>query len=102
MPPQAEGLPHEIHATSCNTRRGTIREMAKITPISNGPLRIEGEFTIHDQQGNEFGLAGRTVISLCRCGQSANKPFCDGAHARTGFQDTCVARELPPPKPKPL
>ena len=75
--------------------------MAKITFISNGPIRIEGEFTIHDPLGNEFGLAGRTVISLCRCGQSANKPFCDGSHARTGFQDACMARDLPPPKPKP-
>ncbi|HUE22831.1 MAG TPA: CDGSH iron-sulfur domain-containing protein [Bryobacteraceae bacterium] len=75
--------------------------MAKIIVLSNGPIRIEGEFSIHDPQGNEFGLAGRTVISLCRCGQSANKPFCDGSHARTGFEDTCVARELPPPKPKP-
>jgi CDGSH-type Zn-finger protein len=73
----------------------------KITPLSNGPIRIEGEFTIFDQQGTEFGLAGRTVISLCRCGESANKPFCDGSHNRIGFQDTCVARELPPPKPKP-
>jgi len=76
--------------------------MTRITPLSNGPLRIEGEFTIHDPLGDEFGLAGRTVISLCRCGQSANKPFCDGSHARTGFQDACVARDLPPPKPKPV
>ncbi len=76
--------------------------MAKIIALSNGPIRIEGEFTIHDPEGNAYGLAGRTVISLCRCGQSANKPFCDGSHARTGFQDICVARELPPPKPKPL
>jgi len=45
-------------------------------------------------------LAGRTLISLCRCGQSQNKPFCDGSHARTGFQDPVTARELPPPKPK--
>jgi len=75
--------------------------MSKITAINNGPIRIEGEFNIFDQQGNQFGLAGRTVISLCRCGQSANKPFCDGAHNRTGFQDTCTARELPPPAPKP-
>jgi len=74
----------------------------KISPQHNGPIRIEGEFEIFDPTGVSFGLAGRTVISLCRCGQSANKPFCDGAHARTGFQDTCVARELPPPKPKPL
>lgn len=75
--------------------------MAKITPVNNGPLRIEGDFTIFDPLGSEFGLAGRTVISLCRCGHSANKPFCDGSHGRMGFQDTCVARELPPPKPKP-
>jgi len=72
----------------------------KITVLNNGPLRIEGEFVLCDSQGAEFGLAGRTAISLCRCGYSANKPFCDGAHARNGFQDACAARELPPPKPK--
>ena len=72
----------------------------RITPVSNGPIRIEGEFEIFDSQGAQFGLAGRTVISLCRCGQSANKPFCDGSHKSTGFQDPCVARDLPPPKPK--
>ena len=72
----------------------------KITCFSNGPIRIEGEFEIFDPAGAMFGLAGRTVISLCRCGQSANKPFCDGAHARTGFMDEVVARELPQPKPK--
>ncbi len=72
----------------------------KITPLHNGPLRIEGEFEIHDAAGKPFGLAGRTVISLCRCGHSDNKPFCDGSHARHGFQNQCEARELPPPKPK--
>lgn len=72
----------------------------KVTVLNNGPIRIEGEFSIHDPLGAEFGLAGRTVISLCRCGQSANKPFCDGSHARTGFLDPIVARDLPPPKPK--
>ena len=72
----------------------------KISVGNNGPLRIEGEFAICDATGKEFGLAGRTVISLCRCGLSENKPFCDGAHARQGFQSLCEARELPPPKPK--
>ncbi len=72
----------------------------KITVNNNGPLRVEGEFEIHDPQGAAFGLAGRTVISLCRCGHSANKPFCDGSHKTAGFQDQQVARELPPPKPK--
>ena len=72
----------------------------KITCMNNGPIRIEGDFEIFDPTGAAFGLAGRTVISLCRCGQSANKPFCDGSHNRTGFVDPVVARELPPPKPK--
>ena len=72
----------------------------KINVSNNGPYRIEGEFDILDPNGAAFGLAGRTVISLCRCGQSANKPFCDGSHNRTGFSDPVAARELPPPKPK--
>jgi CDGSH-type Zn-finger protein len=72
----------------------------KITCQNNGPIRIEGDFEIADPTGALFGLGGRTVISLCRCGQSANKPFCDGSHKRTGFFDEVVARELPPPQPK--
>ena len=72
----------------------------KITPLNNGPLRIEGEFEILDPSGAAFGLAGRTAISLCRCGHSENKPFCDGSHNRVGFNHASVARELPPPKPK--
>src|SRR3954453_12113367 len=72
----------------------------KVTVLNHGPIRIEGEFDICDPTGATFGLAGRTVISLCRCGHSANKPFCDGSHARTGFNDPVAARELPPPKPK--
>lgn len=73
---------------------------SKVTVFNNGPLRIEGEFAINDAVGKEFGLAGRTVISLCRCGLSENKPFCDGAHNRQGFQSVCEARELPPPVKK--
>jgi CDGSH-type Zn-finger protein len=70
---------------------------------SNGPYRVTGDnIIIKDADGNTFGLAGRTVISLCRCGHSQNKPFCDGSHARVGFQSEVEARELPPPVPKPL
>lgn len=72
---------------------------SKITVNNNGPIRIEGEFEIRDPAGAAFGLAGRTVISLCRCGHSENKPFCDGAHHRVGFADQVAARELPPPAP---
>lgn len=72
-----------------------------ITIKDDGSIKIEGDFKILDPQGNAFGLAGRTVISLCRCGASANKPFCDGSHKRIGFQDKVAARELPPPVAKP-
>ncbi len=72
----------------------------KITVNHNGPLRIEGDVEILDPQGKAFGLAGRTSVALCRCGHSANKPFCDGSHKTTGFTDQVVARDLPPPKPK--
>ncbi|HMD72188.1 MAG TPA: CDGSH iron-sulfur domain-containing protein [Bryobacteraceae bacterium] len=72
----------------------------KITVNNNGSIRIEGDFEICDPAGAAFGLAGRTVISMCRCGHSENKPFCDGSHRRVGFTDQVVARELPPPMPK--
>jgi CDGSH-type Zn-finger protein len=74
----------------------------KITIANNGSIRIEGDFVILDPDGNAFGLGGRTAISLCRCGQSQNKPFCDGTHKRIGFSDPVQARELPQPAPKPL
>lgn len=72
----------------------------KITVNNNGSIRIEGDFEIVDPTGKAFGLAGRTAIGLCRCGHSANKPFCDGSHRTAGFNDAVVARDLPPPQPK--
>jgi len=72
---------------------------AKVTINSNGSIRIEGDFEICDPTGAAFGLGGRTVISLCRCGHSENKPFCDGAHKRQSFSHEVTARDLPPPAP---
>ena len=74
----------------------------KITANNNGSLRIEGDFEIVDPSGKIFGLAGRTSIGLCRCGHSANKPFCDGSHRAANFVDEVHARDLPPPAPKPV
>ena len=73
----------------------------KVIVRNNGPYRLEGEgIAICDQEGRVYGLAGRTVVSLCRCGHSENKPFCDGTHNKVGFQSECRAHDLPPPKPK--
>jgi CDGSH-type Zn-finger protein len=74
---------------------------AKLTVRNNGPLRIEGEFTIVDMEGKEFGLGGRTGLSLCRCGLSKNKPFCDSSHKAAGFQSEVKGFDLPPAQPKP-
>jgi CDGSH-type Zn-finger protein len=73
----------------------------KITIKSNGSIRVEGDFEIVDPEGRSFGLGGRTAVSLCRCGHSADKPFCDGSHKTSGFSDIVAARELPPVQPKP-
>jgi CDGSH-type Zn-finger protein len=73
----------------------------KITVLNNGSLRVEGDFEIVDQDGKTFGLAGRTKLSLCRCGQSAKKPFCDGSHKSCAFDSMVVAYDLPEPKPAP-
>ncbi|MEO8275238.1 MAG: CDGSH iron-sulfur domain-containing protein [Thermoanaerobaculia bacterium] len=72
----------------------------KITVRNNGSLKIEGEsIDLVDQEGRPYGLAGRTVISLCRCGMSQKKPFCDGSH-NNGFASLCEAHDLPAPVAK--
>ena len=70
--------------------------MTKITVRNHGPLRLEGEFSICDAEGGSFDLGGRTAISLCRCGHSETKPFCDGSHKRLAFQSEVKAVALPP------
>ena len=69
----------------------------KILINSNGSIKVEGDFEIIDAQGNAYGLQGRTIVSLCRCGRSNNKPFCDGSH-KENFEHTAVAFDLPPRK----
>lgn len=66
----------------------------KITVNDNGPLKIEGSFEISDSAGSAFGLGEKKVVFLCRCGQSQNKPFCDGSHKRTGFESKVVSRTI--------
>ena len=57
---------------------------ATITPYRDGPLIVRGDFRLVDQDGVEID-PGRQTIALCRCGKSGIKPFCDGAHKRSGF-----------------
>jgi len=66
----------------------------KITVNNNGSLKIDGDFEIVDRDGKPYGLQGRTIVSLCRCGLSKNKPFCDGAH-KGNFDHDATAFDLP-------
>jgi len=60
----------------------------KITCRKNGPYRVEapeGTIELVDADGNPYDLTGKPAFSLCRCGASVNKPFCDGTHSKMGF-----------------
>jgi CDGSH-type Zn-finger protein len=57
----------------------------KIQAVKNGPLIVQGAVDVVDSQGQPR-IPSRPSVALCRCGHSANKPFCDGGHAKAGFQ----------------
>jgi uncharacterized Fe-S cluster protein YjdI/CDGSH-type Zn-finger protein len=67
-----DGKPQEQH-------RGT----AKVTPIRDGPLMVVGDIQVTRDDGTVEVLPRAT---LCRCGESQHKPFCDNQHLRTGFK----------------
>ena len=51
----------------------------------NGPVVVEGDdVTVIDWNGRAYPI-DRRPIALCRCGESARKPFCDGTHRTCGF-----------------
>ncbi len=56
----------------------------KITATTNGPLLAEGTLMLRSSRGS--GCYASSVVELCRCGGSSNKPFCDGTHERIGFR----------------
>jgi uncharacterized Fe-S cluster protein YjdI len=59
----------------------SVESVVEVMP--NGPLLVYGNITVKDTHGNE--IRKNKVTAFCRCGASANKPYCDGTHAKTGF-----------------
>lgn len=57
-----------------------------VLPTPGGPLYVRGDLEILSG-GGEL-LLRETRVALCRCGQSANKPFCDNSHLRVKFGDS--------------
>ena len=69
----------EVSEIPASTRASKIT----ISCIKDGPITFRGRLRLHNQYGQEcVKMRG----SLCRCGQSTSKPFCDGSHERTGFR----------------
>lgn len=58
--------------------------LVQITPTKNGPLKVEGNLEVLSGTGRMTKRATQTW--LCRCGASSKKPYCDGSHAKIGFQ----------------
>ena len=57
----------------------------------SGSLRVTGEVELVDAEGNPF--EHKESFSLCRCGASGNKPFCDGTHKTIGFESAPRAKK---------
>ncbi len=59
--------------------------MSEVTVTANGPLAVKGLKDIKNSKGQ--ALPVQETVFLCRCGASANKPFCDGSHKKINFSD---------------
>ncbi len=75
----ATGEPATQESNALDNRGGEL----KVTPLKDGPLSVAGNLEICSGTGRTVNRV--TKAALCRCGQSANKPFCDGTHKRIGF-----------------
>ena len=76
----ATGEPATGDVTPLAQRDGEVA----LEPLPNGPLRVAGNLEVLSGTGRTIGKS--TELYLCRCGHSANKPYCDGSHARVGFK----------------
>jgi CDGSH-type Zn-finger protein len=59
-----------------------------ITVIESGPYKVSGGMTLLDHAGNPVATPEGRPFFLCRCGESANKPFCDGSHKSHDWDPT--------------
>ena len=75
----ATGEPRTVDMPALATRSGRL----EVTPLKDGPLRVLGNCELVSGTGRT--LAKKTNMALCRCGASANKPYCDGSHIKLGF-----------------
>jgi CDGSH-type Zn-finger protein/uncharacterized Fe-S cluster protein YjdI len=75
----ATGEPPALESKPLPVRNGPVA----IAPQPNGPLKVSGSLEIVSGTGRTINRV--TASTLCRCGASANKPYCDNSHKRIGF-----------------
>ena len=61
------------------------QQPVRITVRENASYLVEGPVKIVDADGTEYDISAKKRVSLCRCGASTTKPFCDGTHSKIGF-----------------
>ena len=66
---------------------------ARITVSEAGPYRVEAGMEMYDAEGNRVETREGKPFFLCRCGQSANKPFCDGSHKELDWDPSLAPTE---------
>lgn len=76
----ATGEPRTAESKPLAVRNGAL----KVTPQADGPLKVERALEIVSGIGRT--ILRTTETFLCRCGASANKPYCDGSHRKVGFK----------------
>ena len=69
----------------------TAPESVTIIIGDDGPLEVNGPFTLTTESGEAIDVPAGEPVYLCRCGGSTTKPFCDGTHSAVGFQGAIAA-----------
>jgi uncharacterized Fe-S cluster protein YjdI len=69
---------------SADQAQFAVPDNTTLSILKDGPILVKGGFEMIDDQGNV--VQGGESVALCRCGSSANKPFCDGSHKKSGFK----------------
>ena len=66
------------------TTSSEIKAESIVEIVSNGPLLVYGNITVKKE--GEEDITKNKVTAFCRCGHSANKPYCDGTHTKMDFK----------------
>ncbi len=84
------GVSKVVHLNS--TVEASVTDV-RITISKNGSLKVEGDPPLFDADGNRIQPPREDRYFLCRCGESSNKPFCDGSHKEVGFDSRLAAQD---------